>query len=440
MVSIPIRDFQKPYYPEINFLPVAHQVDDPTGATIQYLEGVYDETLGLSKIIREPNKPLIIDGQGKTTLKQGLSIMDCHNVWIRGLNYEGCLELNDSYPEIGLKGIKIQNVHGKYGKGGRILFMGGHNIDGIEILDSSFLYQMNGTHSVYLSGGHWDSNYPPVRNVTIARCIMGHTWVGRNAFQFNGRGEKFLIEDCLFLHAQMNGITLIGVQGATVKNNVSYGHNRGSGIVIYDYLWSGYDYGTQEGIEAFKATHHPCQNILVDRNTFVVGPTQFCKDAWHSDDPRDGHPAILINNNPAELFEYPSKNLYITNNILCSPNGNLIDIYHEQEAKETYIIHNMAWVTSDETPTIGNTAKVKYLEKNFIKNPQFAQGMPKYPFVNLIENPGYYMEDFKSSFNPYSWTGKGLDVGACVKPPSGIWVKGSKGGTAQTVSMSPGSP
>jgi hypothetical protein len=172
-------------------------------------------------------------------------------------------------------------------------------------------------------------------------------------------------------------MTSIGVQNGRFNNNISYGHNRGSGIVIYDYAshWAPYynNYATQADIDEFKSCHHPCQNIIVDHNTFVVGPKQFSKDAWHYDDPTDGHPAVLLNNAvhsgfkvyvpnepPATggkyveiKFDYPTKGIHISKNILHGPSPNLIDIYNAHEAAETDLLFNMGWVTGPGVPCIG---------------------------------------------------------------------------------------
>jgi hypothetical protein len=192
-------------------------------------------------------------------------------------------------------------------------------------------------------------------------------------------------------------------------------------------------------VDAFNASHQPCQRILAEYNTFVVGPKQFSIDSGHSDDPTDGHPVVLINNAvasgftiwdpappatigdadpepgyvthplPGIVWPFPSEDFLIQHNILVSPNLNIIDTYNAHEGNETIMKHNLIYCTSPGTPFVGQSGKIKAFFENFIKHPGFE--MPVYDYVDLVQNPTYGWESFRSYFNAYSRVGKKQGVG-----------------------------
>lgn len=415
------------------------------GGDVLELDGVFEGGVGFGKLKYPDGEPLTIDGMGKTIFKgkPGLSVMDCHNLTVRNIRVEGGVDLNDSYPEFGMRNVSLVGltVRGPASNG---IFMGGHNIDGVFIKNCDVRYIIGGSHAIYLSGGHWDGDYPPIRNVVIYGCIVGYTPGGRNAIQLNGRFDGALIEWNLLQHAQLNGITLIGVQNAVVRHNASYGHNRGSGVVVFDYAdgWAHYYncYETQADIDAFRACHHPSRNILIERNTFVVGPHQFSKDPWHDDDPTENHAGVLVNNavhsgfsiykdgqyidipRPGTEFDFPSDKIIIKDNVIHTPCLNVLDIYNPHEASVTEVIGNMIYCTKPGIPYIGKSPKVKLLVGNFIEDPDFRQP-PKYGFVDLGVNPGYEWEEFKTAFDPFSWPAKQKGKGVGIKADV-IWIKG----------------
>jgi hypothetical protein len=446
------------------------------GGDVIELFGTF-EGVGLGKLKYPDGQPLILDGKGKAifTGKPGLSVMDCWNIVICNATVYGGVDLNDSYPEIGLRNVSLIGLTVR-GPAARGIFLGAHNANGLFIKNCDVRFFPGGTHDIYMSGGHWDPSWPPVRNVVIQGCIIGVNPAARNGIQFNGRFDGGLIEWNLIHHAQLNGITLIGCRDFIVRNNVSYGHNRGSGVVVYDYSsqWAPYFnfYETQADIDSFRATHWPCQNILIERNTFVVGPKRFSIDPWHSDDPTKSHPGILLNNavhsgftinipdgieevakldignfetpepdwypveqamesgqyidipRPGQEFNYPYKDIVIRDNIIHTPSLNIIDIYNAHEAQETSLIGNMVYSTKPGVPCIGKHSKVKLCIGNFIEDPAF-RAPPKYGFVDLGIYPEYDWTKFKTSFDPFSWPGKWKGKGAKVKFDV-FWVKGGK--------------
>jgi hypothetical protein len=404
---------------------------------------------------------------GVTLTGKGLVIhgwvtaMDVHGVKLHKFKVVGGVELNDSYPEKGLRDVELSylTIHGT---GARGIFMGGHNIEGINIHHCVVLYNVGGTHNGYLTGAHWDPSWGPVKDVRVAYCLFGYTPGGRNNLQFNGRFDGGIIEWNTFQHAQLNGITLIGCQNFVVRHNVSYGHNRGSGIVIYDYAshWKQYynNFMEQSDIDAFRACHWPCRNVKVIRNTFFVGPKQFSVDPYHSDDPQDGHPVILINNGvhsgftiyepggiedapaafdwrnppepdwynmeggldeggyvqiprPGQEFNYPSGSFIIRNNILASPKPKMVEIYHPHEAAETNFDGNMVWCYHNGIPYVVGYEHLKSATGNLLMDPKFIGGHPVYGFVDLGVDPEYDWTGFETKFNPFTWRGKKLKKG-----------------------------
>ena len=444
------------------------------GGDIVYVNGTWSATLQFGKLKYPDETPLVIDGQNKTKLLKGLSVMDCHNLTVQNMDVTGSngsagVDINDSYPDIGIKNVTFKglNIHDV---GPRGIFMGGHNIDGVCIIGCTITRIIDGTHGIYLTGGHWKPEYPAIRNIRIENCDVSYIIAGRNDIQLNGRFDGVVILNNRVRHAQLNGFTLIGCQNVLVEENEVYGCNRGTGLVIYDYAshWAPYYnyFETPEDIAAFCATHHPCQNIMARKNTFVVGPTRYSVDAYHSDDPTANHPAILINNavhsgfmfyvageataidrskidylEPPEpdwdamklgrvfgddyiykQFDFPPKNIVIKDNILVGPSENLLDIYNAAEAVETALVGNMTWVLDGTTPCIHGATKLKYVAGNIVVDPEFKTAA-QYDFVNLIKTPGYDWREHKTKFNGLSWPGKQAKKGRTYKVNSGIWTR-----------------
>jgi hypothetical protein len=395
----------------------------------------------------------------------GLTIMDCQNMVFEDCEIAGFLNLNDSYPEIGLRDILFLNCDFHDATTDRLVFLGATTASNIFFDGCTFRRCISGTHIVYMSGGHWhklDPNgdqWPPITNIRFTDCIFEFNPAGRHNLQFNGRFKGVKIIRCLFRHAQLNGLSLIGVQDAVVRDCVFYGHNKGWGIVIYDYAWPHLynNFKTQADIDKFKEVHWPCKNILVERNTIVVGPNQFSIDPWHKDSPKD-RAGIILNNGihsgflihvPDEpgppiirkwdytpepdwnwdvrppgddyifvQFDYPYENIVIKDNIILNFNKIMLDFQHEHEATQTSFDGNMVY-----TPPGGMLPWIRYygsLEsctKNLYRNPLFpGTGWPKYGFVDLGKDPEYDWTQFKTFFDSYSPTGQMLQKGALPKP------------------------
>jgi hypothetical protein len=306
--------------------------------------------------------------------------------------------------------------------------MGGHNIDGVTIQDCVVREAMYGdvTHVIYLSGGHWNGCYPPMRNINIIGnevCYAG----GRHCIQLNGRFENVRIKYNKLYHGELAGLSLIGVQNCVVEENEIYGNNR-QAIVIYDYKDGWYDPNIPETVQAWLTCHHPNQNILIRKNTIVLGPHQYKVDPWHNNDPKK-HTAVLINNEVhPEIGCYPPKDFVIRDNVFYSPNDAIINFYHQAEAKATRVFRNMIWTTKPgatanvKAPYMTGQIEIPYLEqvvpywyhKNIFVDPKFKM-VPEYPFINLCQNPYYNWADHESESDLYSEIAKKKKKGKTYK-------------------------
>jgi hypothetical protein len=403
----------------------------PDGSTLK-LEGIFYSGLSFKKATY--HKGITVDGQSKTilfgyngtydpiektitllgpdglmhtvpfnpaTMYQirnwgGISIMDSHNVTIKNLEVWGSahgLDLNDSYPEIGLKNILIKNCTFQYcGMG---VFSGGYAADNITLQNCKIreiCYGGQTTHAIYFSGGHWDkfAHLPGWTNIRILGCTVEYSG-GRHLIQFNGRFTNVEVRNCTLRHAQLSGISSIGVQNGIYRNNTIHGCNR-QGIVIFEDGADDIDWSNPGHVSWWLSHHQPNQNILIDRNTIIVGPKQWKYDEWRNDSP-EGHAAILINNPVNALCDgkFPTKGIYITNNVIHSPNESFISIYHDYEAANTYLIGNM-FGTSKENATPGISSEGKFyplkdVEKHFPEQVWLNEYEEDFKFRKFPEYP-----------------------------------------------------
>ena len=386
---------------------------------------IHEERVTYGMTIFDP--PLIVKNE---VFKAGLSIMDCHNMIFEDCEIIGELELNDSYPETGLRNIAFKKCYIHDSTTDRLIMMGGSAISEILFENCKILRCIGGTHVIYFSGGHWKPEYPPIGEITLKGCEIGISPAGRHVVQFNGRFIKVKVIGCTIYHGQLCGLSLIGVQDAVIKNNVFYGSNRGA-IVIYDYAshWGPYYnwFETQADIDSFLSTHQPNQNIDVTRNTIIQGPRQFSVDPWHSDDPTDGHGAVTINNAVHsgftmyvdgeyvnKQFDFPSKNLRVFDNIIWTPNKRIMAIEHPYEATQTEFTGNLVYRPYPGIPFVDHYTSLKAKTGNFLKDPEF-KSLPKYGFIDLGEDPNYDWSKYETSFDPWSAPGYHKKVGKTFK-------------------------
>ncbi|MFH2001281.1 MAG: right-handed parallel beta-helix repeat-containing protein [Planctomycetota bacterium] len=427
----------------------------PDGSTLR-LEGIFYTGLKVERAIY--TRGITIDGQGRTLLfayngtydpkkktitfkaQDGrtlteefnparhyyltnwgnLTIMDCHHVTVKNLEvWGGCSEaisINDSYPEIGLRDIMLENVTARYG-GSRGLFSGGSWADGIVLKDCTITETCYGdtTHCIYFSGGHWNGGWPGFRNIKILNTTVSYSG-GRHLIQLNGRFSDVEISGCDLHHGQLSAISSIGVKNGIYKNNRIYGCNR-QGIVIYEDGDDDIDWNSPEQIQQWMSCHWPNQNLIIENNTIVVGPKRWKLDQWRSDSPEDK--AAILMNNPIHGIrkgvEFPNKSIVIRNNLIWSPNDAVVCFYHDQEALCAQVYGN--WIES-KTMNPGISMGDRYftfsllqelykdrVHDNAAKACDFQQ-FPEYPDeVNTTSNPAYWFgRDHECKVNLFSKT------------------------------------
>lgn len=426
---------------------LALQQFDSSGG-ILHLKGIFYTSVSVKNQFNPPG--LIIDGHDKTMIygfegtyqpfnpaKQPyrnwhrLSFADAHNVTAKNMTcWGGCectVELNSSHKELGLKNITLENLTVKYGAP-RNIFMGGSNIDGITIKGCTVREDVYGdtTHGIYLSGGHWTGDCPPVRNVEVSDCDISYTG-GRHGIQCNGRFENVKLKGNRIYHCELAGISLIGCQHVLVEENQIYGNNR-QAIVIYDYADGWFDPGNPEwSEEVWRSCHHPNQDILIRKNTLVCGPHQWKQDAWHNNDPRQ-HGVIHFNNEVNGIIDYPPKDFYVYDNIIHSCNEAVIRYSHMAEAWATRVQRNMVWTTKAASIPVVNIPwgdkwfHFHFLETewpywymgNMVHDPKFRYS-PQYPkSINLMEDPAYDFGKHPSYADLYSIPGANHKMGATL--------------------------
>jgi hypothetical protein len=221
-------------------------------------------------------------------------------------------------------------------------------------------------------------------------------------------------------------------------------------LVIYDYAshWkTSYNYfDTQADIDDFRAAHQPCQNILVEFNTFVVGPTQFSSSLYHNDNPTANHPPVLINNavhsgfwiyddrieqhvwipHDDQEFNFPSKQYLIQNCLLWSPSLNIIDTYHSHEGLQTVLNHDIFWSPKEPfVPYIGQSKVVGQITNMIFADPELV--LPEYDYWDLqstlpLNYSNYHVQrrfwdSFSTKFYPYSALADQEGIGRQLSDP-----------------------
>lgn len=333
-----------------------------------------------------------------------LGIMDVHNFTARNMSVWGgnsqAVSLDDSYPSVGIKNVHLENIKVRYGAS-RGIFMGGNNIEGIYIDNCEVQETCYGdtTHNIYLSGGHWNPDYPPIRKIRIRNTTCKYSG-GRHGIQLNGRFDDVVIHGNKLYHNELAGLSLIGCQNVYVTENEIYGNQR-QGIVIYDYWDHHYfDLENPESVEKWKKCHHPNDRIMIRNNTIFVGPTQWHKDFYHNNNPYK-HGCILVNNNINDLgIPYRQHQIAIWKNVLVSPWSPILKYGGTLEAIACYVGDNLMW-TEEAWGTPGielpygdgfysidwlQENATKWYKDNIILDPKFVQ-RPEYQFVDRTQTP-----------------------------------------------------
>lgn len=396
--------------------------------------------------------PLILDGHGEAVICGfkdpdnydprdplqrtwgNVMIQDSKNVVVRNLTVLGGIEqgisILDSYPEVGLRNVTIENVTVKYPQT-RGVFMGGHNMQGLKFKGVRVfenVYDGASTHAMYLSGGCFDPSYPAIKDVTVEGCIFAVT-LGRHGLQINGRFEGVRILDNLFAFNQLCGVSLIGCKQVRMEGNRFFGNGR-SAVVLYDYIDESYwDLSSKESMGKWYKCHHPNGDITIRNNTMVMGPEPWIKDYWHFNDPKQ-HPVILINNpvHGMQLFDglklvYPPGPTVIKKNILSGIEPVMVDYRQVDCALLSEVDKNMFHASLEKTiPLVSIEGQIKSVPvindltkgKNVYKiSPEIS--VPSYPMADLTKEPKYDFGSFTetaSKTSLFSGPGKMYGFGA----------------------------
>ncbi|MBU0754275.1 MAG: right-handed parallel beta-helix repeat-containing protein, partial [Planctomycetes bacterium] len=257
------------------------------GAPIQ-IRGYPGETVILDAFT-EPFNPLAVPfrmncGWGGVSINES-SYLTVENLWVCGRRQCNVEILNSDWITIRYIISCRSDKHG--------LFTGG-SFHHLVIECCRFYEQMYGStssHGIYISGGHWDPELPPVRYVWIRYCECYYN--GRHGIQLNGRIENVAIDHCNIHHNVLGGISLIGVRNATINRNLIYKNNK-QGVILYTYFDDDYwDINDPDSVAHWKLTHWPIENIHVDHNTIYMDDIPWYIDEWTSYNPTY-HAGILI--------------------------------------------------------------------------------------------------------------------------------------------------
>lgn len=203
------------------------------------------------------------------------------------------------------------------------LFTGGSFHD-LTIECCRFYEQMYGStasHGVYISGGHWNPDLPPVRNITIRHVESFYN--GRHAIQLNGRIENILIENCNLHHNILGGLSMIGCRNMVVRDNVIYKNNK-QGIILFTYFDDDYwDINDPESVAHWLGTHWTTENVMIRNNTIFMDEIAWYTDEWVDYKPYY-HGGIYMVDTSGLLP--PFKNIRMENNIIHNHSKAMVEI------------------------------------------------------------------------------------------------------------------
>lgn len=406
------------------------------GGDVIHVTGTWDGPIKVKKR-KYIGDPLVIEGDAKI---QGLDIGDVTNLVIRGIDISGHMKLEGSYPEYGLHHIVLDGINAHDSDNDRLVFLCGSYVSDIEFRGCSFARNINGTHLLYITAGHWKPEAPPVKGIRFIDCTMGINPHGRHVIQFNGRFKDVVMDGCTIHHGEMFGVSIIGVDGGRFTNNVLYGNQKG-GFVVYDYVDKYYcDPTDPEQVRKWFGCHHPNGNLLIENNTIVTGPRQFAKDPWHDNDPViDGFTLLFKNKAKLDLAEIRADAIaadptleampwawdhggpvYFRNNVCVTPNHKLIEVYSDHEAGRLHLLGNHFWSLSEKPPEVSGSSTFAEHVGTVYKEIKFIHGLPQYRFIDAEVMPNFDWTTYKPKFDPFCWVGKKAGVGAPVKLQQGV--------------------
>jgi hypothetical protein len=198
------------------------------------------------------------------------------------------------------------------------------------------MYGSTASHGVYISGGHWNPDLPPVRNIWI-RYVESY-FNGRHGIQFNGRIEDVVVEHCNLHHNVLGGLSLIGVRNCRAHHNLMYKNNK-QGIILYTYFDDHYwDPDDPESLEHWKATHWTIEDIQLDHNTIYMDDMPWYIDEWVAYNPTYHAGIYMVDS--TDLLP-PFKNIFIHNNIIYNHSDMVVNFANIEHVPGTVSVLNL---------------------------------------------------------------------------------------------------
>ena len=237
------------------------------------------------------------------------------------------------------------------------------------------MYGSNASHGVYISGGHWDPDLPPVSDVAIryVECFFNH----RHGIQFNGRMENIVVEHCNLHHNVLGGLSLIGTRHVLVHKNLIYKNNK-QGIILFTYFDTAYwNKNNAKSLAYWMATHWTIEDVTIKKNTIFMDSIPWYVDEWIHYNP-SYHAAVHMVDTSGLLP--PFSDIYVKKNLVYNHSKMVINMENlelfpgvRSEKNYFYSAGNL------EAVNCAALLPVSFLQKNYPPTGQAASG-PRIPF------------------------------------------------------------
>jgi len=265
----------------------------------------------------------------------GISINESSHILVENFQVQGrCLTnvelMNSNHIQVRFIEAFRSNQHG--------LFTGGSfhdlTIEACKFYEN--IYGSSASHGVYISGGIWDPELPPVRNIII-RYVESY-YNGRHGIQVNGRVENVSIENCNMHHNILGGLSLIGARNMRITDNLMYKNNK-QGIILYTYFDDAYwDPDDPESVADWKKTHWTIENVEIFNNTIFMDDVPWYDDQWVSYNP-EWHAGIILAETSGLLPPYD--NIVIHHNIIYNHSKMIVNFATPENFDGTRVISNL---------------------------------------------------------------------------------------------------
>lgn len=356
--------FNQPFKTPDRAVEILRDMPNPSGKVILLRQGVYrwreneGNRLFLKALHGSPGAPIQIRGYpGEIVILDafdepfdplaqpfkmacgwgGISINESSHLLLENFYVSGRRQcnieiLNSNWIKIRFISSRRSDKHG--------LFTGG-SIHHLTVECCKFFEQMYGStssHGVYISGGHWNPELPPVHDVWLRYLECYYN--GRHGIQLNGRIENVLVDHCNLHHNVLGGLSMIGVRNARVHHNLMYKNNK-QGVILYTYFDEEYwDPNDPESVEEWKATHWTIEDVQIDHNTIFMDEIPWYIDEWTYYKPTY-HAGIYMADTTGLLP--PFKEIYIYNNIIYNHSDMVVKFHNNEHVLGTMSFLNLLY-------------------------------------------------------------------------------------------------